>query len=168
MHCLPWLPGEVIRINDPQVTIRAATRSDVTELVSLLHQLFSIERDFTPDPEKQRRGLELLIDSNQAQLFVAEKNSQVVAMVSAQIIISTAEGGPVGLIEDVVVHEACRGEGIGKAILEYLRRWSELNGLTRLQLLADQTNVQAIDFYRSNGWILTGLVGLRHKVQTAD
>ena len=65
-------------------------------MVVLLSQLFSIEEDFTPDAEKQRRGLNLLLTSNVARPFVPQVAGQIVGTVSLQIVVSTAEGGPVG------------------------------------------------------------------------
>lgn len=147
-----------------QISIRQATSLDVAQMVLLLQQLFIIEQDFIPDPEKQRRGLELLLESPQAHLFLAEQAGRIVGMLTVQILISTAEGGPVGLVEDVVVHQAHRGQGVGVAMLEHLRQWSVYKGLSRLQLLADRNNVRALDFYQRNGWTLTGLLGLRQRV----
>jgi ribosomal protein S18 acetylase RimI-like enzyme len=147
-----------------QISIRQATSLDVAQMVLLLQQLFIIEQDFIPDPEKQRRGLELLLESPQAHLFLAEQAGRIVGMLTVQILISTAEGGPVGLVEDVVVHQAHRGQGVGLAMLEHLRQWSVCKGLSRLQLLADRNNVRALDFYQRNGWTLTGLLGLRQRV----
>lgn len=41
----------------------------------------------------------------------------IVGMATIQTLISTAEGGRVGLVEDVVVDESFRGKGIGKLLL---------------------------------------------------
>jgi GNAT superfamily N-acetyltransferase len=131
----------------------------------LQHQLFSIEQAFHPDPEKQYRGLELLLTSDLAQVYVAEQSGRVVGMLTVQILISTAQGGPVGLVEDVVVDAAHRGQGIGQAMLEHLKQWSHQQGLSRLQLLADRDNARALDFYRKQGWTATGMVGLRLLIQ---
>ena len=143
------------------IDIRQATRTDIPALVGLQHQLFSIEQAFHPDPEKQYRGLELLLTSDLAQVYVAEQSGRVVGMLTVQILISTAQGGPVGLVEDVVVDAAHRGQGIGEAMLKHLRQWSLRQGLSRLQLLADQDNKRALEFYRKQAWTTTDLIGLR-------
>ena len=70
----------------------------------LLGELFSIEADFSFDPEKQRRGLaDLLGRGDEACLLVCEREGEVVGMCSVQALVSTAEGGKVGLVEDMVV-----------------------------------------------------------------
>ena len=82
-------------------------------------------------------------------------------MATLQVVISTAEGGPAGLIEDVVVGESHRGCGLGQALMDHLVAWAGERGLTRLQLLADRDNRPALDFYRKQGWTMTSLIALR-------
>lgn len=141
--------------------LRTAVASDIESLQHLLEALFTIEQDFTPDREKQRRGLELLLETRNAHVVVAEEAGKVVGMATLQLVISTAEGGPAGLIEDVVVDESHRGRGIGQALMDHLSAWAGERGLTRLQLLADRDNGPALDFYRKQGWTTTRLIALR-------
>src|SRR5512135_298498 len=96
------------------VTVRQASAADLDPLVLLLRALFAIEADFAFDESKQRRGLRLLLADDRACLLVAEAESAVVGMCSGQLVISTAEGGPSLLVEDVVVHESFRGRGVGR------------------------------------------------------
>ncbi len=141
--------------------IRPAKKTDITGMSLLLTQLFSIESDFKPDEKKQSQGLSLLLDARGAHILVAEEQGAIVAMATVQILVSTAEGGHVGLIEDVVVDQGYRGKGIGKALLNHLHEWAQDNGLTRLQLAADRDNSSALEFYVRNGWKQTNLVLLR-------
>lgn len=127
----------------------------------LLVQLFSIEQDFTPDYSKQRQGLEELLAGSDAYVAVAEHEAEVVGMATLQVLISTAEGGLCGLIEDVVVNESNRGRGIGQALMAHLVQWAHKKGLTRLQLLADRENQPALAFYQSQGWSATNLIALK-------
>lgn len=145
------------------VTVRSARPEDVEELAHLLGQLFAIEADFGIDPEKQRAGLRLLLERSDAFVAVAEDGGRVVGMGSVQTFISTAEGGAVGLVEDLVVHGARRGRGIGLRLLRALEAWAEHRGLRRLQLLADRENGPALAFYRRRGWEGTRLVALRRR-----
>jgi GNAT superfamily N-acetyltransferase len=76
-------------------------------------------------------------------------------------VISTAEGGPVGWVEDVVVAPAYRGKGVGKRLLMTLESWAVAEGLKRLQLIADRDNEAAKEFYTHLGWRPTRMVALR-------
>lgn len=82
-------------------------------------------------------------------------------MASAQLLISTAQGAPSAWIEDVVVQEALRGQGIARILLRELLAWAQLQGATRAQLLADNSNTPALDFYRHVGWQPTRLTAWR-------
>jgi len=125
--------------------------------------LFAIEADFTPDPERQRQGLMRFLDGcgKHRCVLVAETEKVVVGMASLQTLISTAEGGWVGLVEDVVVREDYRGRGVGRSLMGAVTEWAVTHGLTRLQLLADRDNRAGLDFYRSIGWQDTQLICLR-------
>ena len=83
-------------------TIRTATSADIPQLVALLNALFAIEADFYFDPDKQTHGLNLLLASAKDRIFVAAslKDNKVLGLCTVQTLISTAEGGPVGLLED--------------------------------------------------------------------
>jgi GNAT superfamily N-acetyltransferase len=131
----------------------------------LLAELFSIESDFTPDVEKQIRGLSVLVAGppGRSCVLVAEERGMVVGMATVQTLISTAEGGRVGLVEDVVVQRDVRGRGIGTQLIAAIVDWARLHGLTRLQLLADRDNQPALDFYASGNWERTRLICLRRQ-----
>lgn len=124
--------------------------------------LFSIEADFGPDPERQRRGLELMLeDPARRAVIVAELGAEVVGMVTVQLVVSTAEGGPAGLVEDMVVAQAHRLRGTGRWLLRAAEAWARERGATRLQLLADRENAPALAFYERAGFRPTRLVCLR-------
>lgn len=145
-----------------EVTIRAARASDLPVLVRLLGELFSLEADFTPDPDAQRRGLTLMLaDPERRAVLVAERAASVVGMVTGQLVVSTAEGAPSVLVEDMVVEAPSRGGGVGRALLRALEAWAAERGATRLQLLADRENAPALAFYDRAGWSATRLVALR-------
>lgn len=145
------------------ITIRPARPDDIPPMCDLLAELFSIESDFAPDREKQALGLSLLLNdpSGSSHALVAVRGEAVIGMATVQILVSTAEGGPVGLIEDVVVDSRCRGRGVGTLLLEHSIEWSRSRNLKRLQLLADLENMPALVFYAQHGWSTTSLICLR-------
>jgi GNAT superfamily N-acetyltransferase len=143
------------------VTLRPAKADDIESLLGLLNILFTLEQDFTPDREKQQRGLTLLMGSDMAYVAVAEVDNSIVGMATLQLVISTAEGGSAGVVEDVVVLKSQRGRGIGQALLNHLCDWAEQKGVSRLQLLADRDNHPALNFYAKEGWSTTRLIALR-------
>ena len=147
------------------MNIRLAAHEDIPVMAELLHELFAIESDFTPDFAVQTQGLTLMIEHHRAEIFVAEMNDKVVGMVSVQIHISTAKGCEVGVVEDMVIDVDYRGRGIGAALLRRAEEWAVDRGLARLQLLADRDNHQALGFYRRQGWHSTNLISWMKHLQ---
>ena len=143
-------------------SLRKATKEDLDQLTGLLRLLFAIEDDFFFDAVKQRRGLRLMLENRQGCVLIAEDKTKVVGMCTGQMVISTAEGGPSVLVEDMVIDPAFQGRGLGRALLEAMLQWAGQQGATRLQLLADRNNQAALDFYAHLGWRSTSLICLRH------
>jgi ribosomal protein S18 acetylase RimI-like enzyme len=129
------------------VRVRRANSRDLNAMTRLLQELFSIETEFAVNIDKQRRGLKMLLASAGCGIWVAERGGRVVGMVTLQLVVSTAEGGRSGLLEDLVVSSAFRRNGIGSALLRAAVEWARREGATRIQLLADARNVPAIIFY---------------------
>ena len=146
----------------PGLTLRNATALDVDTLVGLLAVLFEIEADFRSDAGRQRDGLALLLAApERSTVLVAERAGVVVGMVTAQRVVSTAEGGLSAWVEDLVVLASERRRGTGRALLEAVGAWAGERGARRLQLLADRENAPALAFYDRLGWSGTQLVCLR-------
>lgn len=145
------------------VIIRQAEAGDISQMCDLLFELFSIEADFIPDGGKQAQGLELLLNNktNSSVVFVAEKDNEIIGMCSVQTVISTAEGGPVGLLEDLIVRNDHRRNGTGTRLLSEIFKWCTAKNISRIQLLRDSDNLKAMIFYNVNGLSSTKLVCMR-------
>jgi GNAT superfamily N-acetyltransferase len=142
--------------------IEPATVEDLPQLVDLLTVLFTQEADFQPDRGKQERGLRLIFESPQiGVIFVAREAGQVVGMVSLLFTISTAEGGPVCWLEDMVVRPDCRDAGVGSRLLSHAIEYARGHGFSRITLLTDRVNAGAIRFYERHGFRLSEMTALR-------
>ena len=145
------------------ITYSEALPGDITSLASLLSVLFNIEKDFNPDLTKQKIGLELLIKNKATTTIQVARNStgKVIGMVTAQLVISTAQGAPSAWVEDMVVDSAYRGRGVGKKLLQHTQEWAKAKGATRAQLLVDIKNEGALGYYRHLKWETTQLQARR-------
>ncbi len=141
------------------ITIRKAEESDATTLAAMIAELFSIERDFAPAPEKHAAGIRaILARAGDAAAFVAEEAGAPIGMVTVQLVVSTAEGGPSGLLEDLFVRGSHRRRGVASALVAAVEEWCRARGATRVQLLADATNADALAFYGERGYGKTNMV----------
>jgi GNAT superfamily N-acetyltransferase len=149
---------------DVSCVIRAAKAADVPAMAGLLADLFKVETEFAVDRTKQERALRMIIERPSAAAWVAECGGQVVGMVTAQTVVSTAEGGESVWIEDVIVRDGWRRKGIGRRLVQAVEQWCAGRGVTRMQLLADGGNEDAMAFYPHRGWTKTGMVAFRKMV----
>jgi GNAT superfamily N-acetyltransferase len=145
------------------IRIESANPDDISVLSELLDSLFSIEQDFQPNTERQTKGLALLLQHpDRACIRVARnEDGSLIGMVSAQLVISTAQGAPSAWVEDMVVRDGWRGQGVGQALLDNLLDWARSRGATRAQLLVDIDNTPAVGYYDHLGWDSTRLAARR-------
>lgn len=136
-----------------------ANDADIPALVRLLALLFDIEKDFSADFSKQKSGLELLLKNPQTASIQVARNAanKAIGMVSAQLVISTAQGAKSAWVEDMVIDSAYRDQGIGKQLLQNALEWAINQGATRAQLLVDIENTEALGYYQHLNWQSTQL-----------
>ncbi len=154
-----------MRAPDPGIELGIATKADLPQLVDLLGTLFSMEADFVPNADKQRRAVEMILgDSRKGLIYVAREAARVVGMVSTLYTVSTAEGGMSAWLEDMVVLPECRGRGVGAALLEHAVVGAREAGALRLTLLSDEDNELAHAVYAAEGFHFSGMRPMRLKL----
>lgn len=142
--------------------VELATLADIDRLSELLTMLFTQEADFRPDPEKQRVGLERIIaDSRAGHILVLRQDGEVVGMVNLLYTVSTALGGTVAILEDMIVHPDQRGSGAGSCLLQGAIAFARHQGCLRITLLTDLDNSGAIRFYQRHGFSRSAMTPLR-------
>lgn len=142
--------------------IEEAGHDDLEAMADLLAELFALERDFSPRRDKQLAGLRLILERpDLGRLFVLRVAGKVAGMANALITVSTAEGGRVLLLEDVIVGREYRGGGRGRGLVEHVLEWAANQGMTRVTLLADRANMPALGFYERLGFETSNMTVLR-------
>src|SRR5467141_1846190 len=144
------------------VVIEPATEADLDELSDLLGELFSEESDFRPNKEKQLRGLRLVFEQpNRGRVFVLRRDHSIVGMINLLFTISTAEGGFVILLEDLVIHKEVRGHGYGSKLLNHAIEFARQKNFLRITLLTDRPENQAQEFFRRHGFHESTMIPMR-------
>jgi GNAT superfamily N-acetyltransferase len=142
--------------------IETATLDDINALCDLLAVLFSQEAEFKPDRQAQQTGLQAIISNPDIGIILlARHNDEVVAMVSLLFSISTALGGRVAILEDMVVLPDKRGVGIGLELLNAAISTARDSGCQRITLLTDSDNTIARGFYEKQGFVRSGMLAFR-------
>lgn len=143
-------------------SVKLATATDIDDLAQLLHSLFSQDIEFTPDLEKQKAGLLQIIDNPAiGEILVLKTDNKTIGMVSLLYSISTALGGKVAILEDMVIAEGFRRSGYGKQLLQEAITFAKLRNCLRITLLTDFDNETAIRFYQQTGFNLSKMTPLR-------
>lgn len=147
------------------VVIREACAEDVPALVGLLGELFQFEHEFSPDPAAQKRGVEAILKDEQVgMIHVAEYDGEVVGMVNLLWTVSTALGGPVAWLEDLVVTEKMRGKGVGTRLVQVAMQACENRGCKRITLLTDHDNLHAKQLYADAGFEISSMHYLKRSL----
>lgn len=151
----------------PDVRIEPATLEDLPQLADLLLELFTQEKEFRPDREAHMRGLRLILEQpNRGRIFVARSHSQIVGMINLLFTISTAEGGFVLLLEDLIIHPAFRHAGFGSELLEYAIKFAKQKKFLRITLLADRVDHASVRFFSKHGFTTSDMVPMRLLIGT--
>ena len=149
-------------VTGTQPRIEPATLEDLPQLVELLMALFSQEEDFAPDRNKQEHGLRLILEQpNRGRIFVLRTDHKVIGMVNLLFTISTAEGGLVVLMEDVIVHPQHRRQGYGGLLLEHAIKFAKDRGFKRITLLTDKISAESQDFFQRHGFHFSTMIPMR-------
>ena len=142
--------------------IEQATLEDLPQLTDLLTDLFNLEGDFTPDRAKQMRGLRLILEQpNRGRVFVLRANGTIIGMINLLFTISTAEGGFVIMLEDVIVHRDYRGQGFGDKLLQHAIEYARKKDFQRITLLTDRINADGQRFFKSHGFFESKMIPMR-------
>ena len=142
--------------------LEQATLEDLPQLTDLLIELFTQEGDFEPNRAKQMRGLRLILEQpNRGRIFVIRQNGTILGMINLLFTISTAEGGFVVLLEDVIIHRDFRHQGFGAKLLQHAIDYAQKKDFLRITLLTDRMNAESQNFFKTHGFIESKMIPLR-------
>lgn len=156
-------------VNDPKRAmggdaprVEPATIEDLPELVGLVMELFSKSKDFAPDHDVQERGLQLILEQpNRGRIFVLRNDHRIFGMVNLLFTISTAMGGFVIVMEDVIIHPDHRGQGYGTLILQHVLDFAKQRHFKRITLLTDKISEESQEFFKKNGFEYSNMIPMR-------
>ncbi len=153
---------KMILMHVDSIRIEPATIEDLPELTDLVFTLLSTEADFRPNAETQRHGLQLILEQpSRGRIFVLRNDHKVIGMVNLLFTISTAEGGFVLLMEDVIIHPEHRGQGHGTRMVAYVKQFAAKKDFKRITLLTDRVSEHSQRFFAKNGFVLSHMVPMR-------
>jgi phosphinothricin acetyltransferase len=130
--------------NSYMITIRQFKKEDATQVAVLIPQLTKN----IVEPASLVKRLENLATAQNWQYFVAELEDKIVGF-AGLVWYPVASKGLIGWIEEVVVDEAFRGQGIGRSLMEVLLKLAEEKNIKQVKLTS--TNI-ALPLYEKFGF----------------
>ncbi|MCG9794066.1 GNAT family N-acetyltransferase [Flavobacterium algicola] len=133
------------------MVIRKGNSNDMEAVLELIQEL----ADFEKEPD----AVEITVANLKAdgfgsnplfELFVAEKDSKIIGMALYYYKYSTWKGKSIHL-EDLIVTESERGNGIGNILLEQMVALAQEENIKRLEWNVLDWNTPAIEFYQKFG-----------------
>lgn len=129
--------------------IRKCTNSDFEQITSLLVQLWPKK---VQNLSKLRGAYERGLIATHQRYFVAVEAGLIVGFASLSIKNSLWEAGPLANIDELVVDEAARGQGVGSALIDYLADTARKLGCSRIELDSAFHRTDAHAFYEKKGF----------------
>jgi len=125
------------------MNIRLAAISDADDVWRLV-------QDFAPSFRPEREAFELtycaLLEASHTLVLVAEQDSgSVVGYLLAHCRATFLANGPVAGVEEVMVAERARRQGVGQALMNEVESWAESQGAAYVSLASRRAG----DFYRA-------------------
>ena len=148
-------------VDDPP-RVEPATLEDLPALTGLVMDLLARSDDFSPDRTLQERGLRLILEQpNRGRIFVVRNKDRIFGMVNLLFTISTARGGFVILMEDVVIHPDHRGQGYGAMLVDHVVDFARRKNFKRITLLTDKMSAESQEFFKKQGFEYSNMIPMR-------
>lgn len=148
--------------SDDRPRVEPATIEDLPALTELVMSLLSGSGDFSADRALQERGLQLILEQpSRGRIFVVRNEDRIIGMVNLLFTISTARGGFVILMEDVIIHRDHRGQGFGQMLVDYVAAFAKQKQFKRITLLTDRISAESQDFFKKCGFEYSNMIPMR-------
>ncbi len=133
------------------VNMREAEESDVAAVLDL-YEDSEVDAGYRMPEEKAQRLFRRMKEYPYLKLFVAELDGRVVGTYELLVMDNLAhDGAPSAVVEDVVVAEDCRSQGIGRAMMGHAIEVCRGLGCYKVSLSSAQHRERAHHFYDNLG-----------------
>ena len=136
--------------------IRFAAKKDKKQVLQLIAELMNNAYKMTGKPLISTKDLpqdifEKLVKRGDVKIFVAEENDKLVGLATLYIIPIMRRTKPRGELEELVVTEDKRGQGIGRKLFEKVLQFCKENNVYSLKLSSYLELTKAHSFYEKLG-----------------
>jgi ribosomal protein S18 acetylase RimI-like enzyme len=130
------------------IHIRPATGEDLDQLLVLFRQLCPTKKII---PERLREVFLRVLATPYKQYFCAISEGKIVGLGAVSFKDNLWQEGEIAYVEELVVHEATRGRGVGTQLLNHLTALAQKRGCRRIELDSAFHSVDAHRLYERQG-----------------
>jgi len=135
------------------IAIVEATEMDLSRIESLLAELLnSMDNSTGIDPCKTLENCRILINDANSHILVAKVDGSAVGFINFTIRKTLLHEGPSALIDELVVSEQYRGQGIGKRLVSTAVEQCRELGCCEVEVSTEKANGKAREFYKNCGF----------------
>jgi len=138
--------------------IRAAKDSDGPHVYPLMTQLQQSAGVEVPEEAAFVRQFRRALAEPGFRAFVAEASGEVQGAITVWVRENLFHGGPVALIDELVVDESRRGQGIGSRLVEHVVGVCAGLGCAEVEVSTEADNQAARAFYTRHGFVEEGVL----------
>ncbi|MEQ8172481.1 MAG: GNAT family N-acetyltransferase [Candidatus Eremiobacterota bacterium] len=144
-------------------TIRPATKEDYRGICDVFTELDSVHHELLPEVYRESQGparseeyIFSIIDNEEAAIFVAESDKEIIGLV--HIYIQETPPLPIvvpqrySMIDNLIVKSKFRHSDAGRILIEKAHEWSSDKGVKQVALVIWEFNRGAIEFYEKIGY----------------
>jgi GNAT superfamily N-acetyltransferase len=135
------------------ITIQEAAESDLADIVALLDQLIkSLQDSENLEPGTIEQNCRILMVDPAVRFLIAKEDRQAIGFINFSLRRTTLHPGPSGLIDELVVAESHRGQGVGRLLVEACITECRKLGCSELEVSTKKSNNAARSFYKRCGF----------------
>jgi len=143
--------------------IQQATPEHVQEIVALWTKLMNIHKEMDAHYfsetdntiNEYKSSIDWSINHKSNKVFIALMDDKVIGYVTAHLVYysnSQYNNNSHCSIDDIMIDEDYRHSGIGNALLEEVKSWSQSEGIKTIQLNVFSKNEKALGFFKNQGF----------------
>jgi ribosomal protein S18 acetylase RimI-like enzyme len=134
--------------------IRQATIDDSAIIAQLMTQLIEANdyENWLVSPERVEESLREMADRDAYRVLLAEDGGQVVGLLSLSFRHTLFHPAPSALIDELVVEQSHRGQGIGRQLMAEAIERCRAVGCCEIEVSTERSNEAAQEFYRRHGF----------------
>ena len=136
--------------------IRAATDSDVSQVYQLIAQLQRSARVEVVQEAAFNRQFSQALADPRFRAFVAEESGGIQGVITVWLRESLFHCGHVALIDELIIDESSRGQGIGSRLVDHIVAYCARLGCAEVEVSTEADNLAARTFYARHGFAEQG------------